>query len=98
MKYFGRKIGMIILWGCLILLPNSLLADSPSADSCQEIVTQLDAQNKKLSGDLRRIQREIAALRADLDKPGLDDIFSGIGYILGLFGTAAFVASRRRKE
>ena len=98
MSYFGRVTATMVFLSWLILLPDPLPADSPSEDYCQEVTTQLKAQNKKLSGDLRRIQREIAALRADLDKPGLDDIFSGIGYILGLFGTAAFVASRRRKE
>jgi hypothetical protein len=91
-------MGVIVLWACLLLLPGSLMAESPSETTCRELNTRLESRNSKLSADLRRIQREIAALRADLDKPGLDDIFSGIGYILGLFGTAAFVASRRRKE
>ena len=50
-----------------------------------------------MSGELRRIQREIAALRADLDKPRLKDVFAGIGYIFGLFGVAAYVAARRKE-
>ncbi|BCR06247.1 hypothetical protein DESUT3_33160 [Desulfuromonas versatilis] len=54
--------------------------------------------NEKLSAELRRIHREIAALRADLDKPGMEDVFAGLGYIFGLFGVAAFVASRRKGE
>ena len=92
------KRGLIFGFLCLLLLglPGSLSAESPPEGSSQEIVMLLKKQNSKLSGDLRRIQREIAALRADLDKPGLKDIFSGIGYILGLFGTAAFVAARRK--
>ena len=98
MKYSGRWIGMLILWIGLVSTPVTLRAESPDVRNCGEVATQLKAQNDKLAGDLRRIRREIAALRADLDKPGLDDIFSGIGYILGLLGTAAFVASRRRKE
>ncbi len=98
MKYLGRGILVIVFWSCLALSPGSLTAEQPATESCREAVELLKAQNGKLSGDLRRIQREIAALRADLDKPGLDDIFSGLGYILGLFGVAAFVASRRRKE
>jgi hypothetical protein len=40
---------------------------------------------------------EIAALRADLEKPGIKDVFAGIGYIFGLFGAAAFVAARRKE-
>ena len=83
---------------CLAGTPGALQADEPATGGCAEAVALLKAQNSKLSGELRRIQREIAALRADLDNPGLADVFSGIGYIFGLFGTAAFVASRRRKE
>lgn len=98
MKYLSRGIAFLVFCGCLAVLPNSLSAETSAEDSCRTVITQLQEQNDKLSGDLRRIRREIAALRADLDKPGLADIFSGIGYILGLFGTAAFVASRRRKE
>ncbi|MFH1923515.1 MAG: hypothetical protein ABIP48_26950, partial [Planctomycetota bacterium] len=75
----------------------SLPAQTPSEESSQEVVTLLKEQNSKLSNDLRRIQREIAALRADLDKPGIKDVFAGIGYIFGLFGVAAFVAARRKE-
>ncbi len=96
MKYLRNGLVLIVLWGGLAV--PGLLADEPPVQNCQEIIALLKEQNSKLSGDLRRIQREIAALRADLSKPGIDDVFSGIGYILGLFGTAAFVASRRRKE
>jgi hypothetical protein len=46
---------------------------------------------------MRRIQRELAALRADINQPGLKEVLAGIGYIFGLFGTGAFVASRRRE-
>jgi nickel transport protein len=85
---------------CLFLVgqPSSLPAQTPSEKNSQEIVTLLKEQNNKLSNDLRRIQREIAALRADLDKPGIKDVFAGIGYIFGLFGVAAFVASRRKEQ
>lgn len=65
-------------------------------ESLQEIISLLKAQNSKLSGELRRIQRQMSALRADLDKPGLQEIFAGVGYILGLFGVAAFMAARNR--
>lgn len=75
----------------------SLAAETPQGDSIQELVTQLQEQNSQMSGDLHRIHRELAALRAELGKPGLNDIFGGIGYIFGLFGVAAYVASRRRQ-
>jgi len=84
---------------CLFLAssPSLLLAQTPPGESSQEVITLLKEQNSKLSSDLRRIQREIAALRADLEKPGLKEVFAGIGYIFGLFGVAAFVASRRKE-
>ncbi|MBU4010518.1 MAG: hypothetical protein KJ882_07105, partial [Proteobacteria bacterium] len=82
-------------------LPGQLLAQTPHEKESQnysnDVVQLLKEQNSKMSAELRRIQREIAALRADLDKPGLKDVFSGIGYIFGLFGTAAFVASRKKE-
>jgi hypothetical protein len=71
-------------------------AETPEEERPRDLASLLAEQNSALSRELRRIQREIAALRADLDKPGLQDVFGGIGYIFGLFGTAAFVASRRR--
>lgn len=95
MKY---GVLVLVLAACLSGMPGALRAQDPSDGGCQEMVTLLKAQEDKLSADLRRIQREIAALRADLDEPGMENIFSGIGYILGIFGTAAFVAARRRKE
>ncbi len=91
-----RGLMVSVLWLFLAGLPSSLPAETPPGENCQEVIALLKEQNSKLSNDLRRIQREIAALRADLDKPGIKDVFAGIGYIFGLFGVAAFVASRRK--
>jgi len=91
-----KRLMIVVLWLFLTGLPGSLPAQTPPEGRFQEIVALLNEQNDKLTNDLRRIQREIAALRADLDKPGFKDIFAGIGYIFGLFGVAAFVASRRK--
>lgn len=84
---------------CVLLAGWSgpLPAQPPPADTPQEVVKLLKEHNRELSRDLRRIQREIAALRADLGGPGIKDVFAGIGYIFGLFGVAAFVAARRRE-
>ena len=91
----GFMVGVMCLF--LASSPGLLLAQTPPDESSQEVITLLKEQNSKLSSDLRRIQREIAALRADLEKPGIKDVFAGIGYILGLFGAAAFVAARRKE-
>jgi hypothetical protein len=83
-----------------LTLPAASMAAEPPPEAvdCAQVAALLKEENSRLSGELRRIQREIAALRADLDKPGVQEIFAGIGYILGLFGVAAFMAARRRKE
>jgi hypothetical protein len=96
MMMIRRGIMAGVLWLFLAGLPSSLPAQTPPEESSQEVVALLKEQNSKLSSELRRIQREIAALRADLDKPGIKDVFAGVGYIFGLFGVAAFVAARRK--
>jgi nickel transport protein len=97
MKRVRRVLVAGLLGACLLGPPNGLYAQTPDQESQAEIITLLKEQNRHLSGDLRGIHREIAALRADMDKPNFKDIFSGIGYILGLFGVAAFVAARRKE-
>jgi hypothetical protein len=97
MKMVQKALLAGVLWLSLMGLPNGGYAQTPAEQPSQDTIALLKENNSKLSGDLRRIQREIAALRADLDKPGFKDIFSGIGYIFGLFGVAAFVAARRKE-
>jgi nickel transport protein len=80
----------------LVILPATGWTQDTPDEGLQAVTSLVKEQNRKLSGDLRRIQREIAALRADLDKPGVKDVAAGIGYIFGLFGVAAYVASRRK--
>ncbi|MCF8110859.1 MAG: hypothetical protein K9J85_05170 [Desulfobacteraceae bacterium] len=100
-----RKIKMIrkcIMAVLLVILlagqAGPLFAQSPQDRDTQEIVTLLKEQNRELSSDLRSIKRELVALRADLEQPGIKEIFAGIGYIFGLFGVGALVASRRREK
>ncbi|MBW1646921.1 MAG: hypothetical protein JRJ72_02240 [Deltaproteobacteria bacterium] len=90
-------LAMSVFCLCLAGLPGLLWAQNPPDGNVNEVILLLKEQNTKLSGDLRRIQREIAALRADIDKPGLKELFAGVGYIFGLFGVAAFVAARRKE-
>ncbi|MFY9944370.1 MAG: hypothetical protein WAK57_19535 [Desulfobacterales bacterium] len=93
----GRKLlAAMTVCACLVFAAGSALGETPTGQNPAELATLLAEQNSSLTRELRRIQREIAALRADLGKPGFQEIFGGIGYIFGIFGTAAFVASRRR--
>ena len=84
---------------CLITLSAGAAFAQDTVDTdTKAVIELLNKQHSRLSADLRRIHREIAALRADQDKPGVQEIFSGIGYIFGLFGVAAYVASRRHSK
>lgn len=97
MKIIKRGLTVGVLGLFLVILPGVGGAQEEMADSdSQAVITLLKEQNKKMSNDLRRIQREIAALRADLGEPGVKDVAAGIGYIFGLFGVAAYVASRKK--
>ncbi len=62
----------------------------------EKVIDLLQEQDRKNSRELRQIKREIAALGQQLENPGIREIIGGIGYILGLFGVAAFVASRKK--
>jgi len=97
MTKIKKGLVMSLLCLCLAGLAGPVWAQNPSEKDAAEVVRLLKEQNSNLSRDLRRIQREIAALRADLDKPGLKEVFAGMGYIFGLFGVAAFVAARRKE-
>lgn len=95
----GVALGLLCL--CLAGFPGLLwaqnLQDQTVSVVSEEVMALLEEQNSQLSRDLRRIHREIAALRADLDEPGMKEVFAGIGYIVGLFGVAAFAAARRSR-
>lgn len=92
----GVAMGLL----CLILtgIPGLVWGQEPRDGGTEEVIAFLKTQNRELSKDLRRVHREIAALRADLDEPGVKEVFAGIGYIVGLFGAAAFAAARRRSQ
>lgn len=53
---------------------------------------------RNLHKELRRIHREIAALRAELESPGVPEILGGIGYIFGIFGTACYIAGKKNRR
>ena len=98
MTKIRKVLAMSVLFLFLAGLSGPLWAQNPLEENAGEVILLLKEQNRKLSEDLRRIHREIAALRADLDEPGMKEAFAGIGYIAGIFGVAAFVAARRRRQ
>ncbi|SHF37628.1 hypothetical protein SAMN02745206_01856 [Desulfacinum infernum DSM 9756] len=68
------------------------------APACTQVLSILQQHQQETSQELRQIKRELARLRASRDKPTLRDVLGGIGYILGIFGAAAFVLSRKRPD
>lgn len=77
---------------------KSQTAESPTACELSEIKEQIALQSKEFSQEMRQIKREIALLRQSIEKPGLKEIFSGIGYILGLFGIAFYFGSKKTRD
>jgi len=71
-------------------------AASKSVD-CGELAGLIQQERTAVSREMGQIKREIAALRDDLSKPGLKEIFAGIGYILGLAGVGLYAHCRRNK-
>lgn len=65
--------------------------------TCNELGALIIDQHKQCNQSLHRLKRDMAALQQKMDQPGIQDITAGIGYILGIFGTAALVASRRKQ-
>lgn len=94
-----RRISVLLL--CGLLLTAVPVAFGAEEESCAEISAEtsakIDALSSRLSNDIRRLQRDITALKAQIEKPGLNEAIAGVGYICGLFGVAFFVAARRKK-
>ncbi len=66
-----------------------------AASDCRQLADMLQQQRSLISRETGQIKREIAALRDDLAKPGIREIFAGIGYIFGLAGIGLYVHSRK---
>jgi nickel transport protein len=65
---------------------------------CQQVITSLRQQQSLIVRETGQLKRELAALRQDVSKPGIKEIFAGIGYIFGLAGVGLYVQSRKRRE
>jgi hypothetical protein len=77
---------------------QAMSQDRNLTDNCAEAVALLKTQNKKISEEFRKIKREIAALKEELSKPGLNEVFGGIGYILGFLGIIFYFQARKQSR
>ena len=106
-----KKVSSIVIGALLLVISGSAVAaESITAPPLQTalvekeaapaeaaiLIERIDEQHQALSKDLRRLHRELAALKAAQNKPGLTEIIGGIGWIIGLFGTAAYVSTRNK--
>lgn len=71
---------------------------SAEAAACSQALELLQQQKSLLTRELAQLKRELALLRESIAKPGLKEIFSGIGYILGLAGIGFFVHCRTQQK
>ena len=75
---------------------QTMSQDQNVTGTCAEAVALLKTQDKKISQELRKIKREIAALKEALSKPGPEKIFGGIGYIMGFLGIIFYFLARKK--
>ncbi|MCK8601200.1 hypothetical protein [Desulfoferrobacter suflitae] len=73
--------------------------DKPNRfEQCDQIMAQLQQQKHLMTRELAQIKRELVALREHLSRPGMQEIFAGIGYILGLVGIAFYLHCRKLRK
>jgi hypothetical protein len=63
----------------------------------QQLAALIQQQKNLITRETGQLKREIAALREDLSKPGIKEIFAGIGYILGLAGVGLYAHCRKTR-
>lgn len=99
-KSLGWWSVLLIIY-CLVpcmsaMAEDKVVAAQPPIESCGDLAALLVRQEEKTSRELKQIKRDLAALSQQLEEPGLPEILGGIGYVFGIFGVAAYVASRRQ--
>ncbi|WP_320175648.1 hypothetical protein [Maridesulfovibrio sp.] len=75
-------------------VPAATTAPAESIKASSSEIAQLTTQVENLTNKVETLKRLI--INQQEKGPGVNEIFSGIGYILGLFGVAAFFLSRKK--
>ena len=86
---------------CLLLLGAILSAPVLAVEQtllANKRIQQLEQENSTLQRKVRRLERQTKAMRDELNSPGAPQIIGGIGYIVGLFGVAGWIAARKKSR
>ena len=74
---------------------SSLETPEEATSECRKMASLMEQHKTQLLRETGQLKREIAALREELARPGIKEVFAGIGYIFGLAGVGLYVHSRR---
>ena len=88
--------GFCLLLLCLLLAAP--IAAVASGAVATELSVPLQQENADLKRKLRRLEHQVAALRDELNSPDATQIIGGIGYIVGVFGIAGWIVSRKKQR
>jgi len=78
---------------CVLFLSCSVVhAGEPAAAD----ISQLQQENRQLQRQVRRLEVQVEALREELNAPNASQVIGGIGYIVGIFGVAGWIAARKK--
>jgi len=84
----------LLIFFCLLSLCCSpVLAEQPTAQ-----LVQLQQENAALQRQVKRLEAQVTAMREELNTPAVTQIVGGIGYIVGIFGIAGWVAVRKKNR
>ena len=80
---------------CLLLLSSSA-AFAVTEPGAPQTVAQLQQENASLQRQVKRLEAQVTAMREELNTPDATQIVGGIGYIVGIFGIAGWIAARKK--
>jgi hypothetical protein len=81
---------------CLVLLISTNGIAQPPTDSASATIDQLQQENTSLQLKVKRLERQVSAMREEMNTPDATQIIGGIGYIVGIFGVCGWIAARKK--
>jgi nickel transport protein len=84
--------------GFRLFLCLSLLLLSCSWVAAEQQYEQLQQENAALKRQVKRLETKVDALHQELSSPDATQVIGGVGYIVGVFGVAAWIAARKQQR